>query len=518
MSFDTIGIWTKSEIDATTHPSQYPIQVGTQYVSLQVNNYSPYYLSLQATATGQPFATIKPWTITPVNFGSVGTIYISVNSTLAKRETGNTSLIEGEQVFVVLSTYQDNSQVTELDPTVAANILNAVINAAIQGSVDAVIQSGQVDANITNSTLDVNSTIQNQTLDVSGSAVSISNNSLNVVTQSGSQVTVANTVDANIANTPKVTIDTAGNTVNIGNTSIDTNSTILNEYVSNNSLVKLFTDTYTISNLTNGSLTVEMGGTGTLGLYDGYVVTVHSTGSYYYDLEPIANGAFYQASTNVFSSVSIDKKTGGQFETFVVTGENAQAFDGVFVNLQNNTGSTIASDTVTFTSYGIKATVQAYAPIDSPLYNQASTGEFDTIYYWNESVVAGSGNLTTTVVDASVGGYIKQVTQTSFTPQEASYTSDLYRGVGGISVQNGGNEIFNGMVGYCASAVVNGTQTYTDPYNPSNVTTNFSSGVANQGVTLVLTDYGSSASGTLQSVGFVIIGQGNAPQVPKTIQ
>lgn len=446
MSFDTIGIWTKSEIDATTPPSQYPIQVGTQYVSLQVNNYSPYYLSLQATATGQPFATIKPWTITPVNFGSVGTIYISVNSTLVKRETGNTSLFEGEQVFVVLSTYQDNSQVTELDPTVAANILNAVINAAIQGSVDAVIQSGQVDANISNA-------------------------------------------------------------------SIDTNSTILNEYVSNNSLVKLFTDTYTISNLTNGSLTVEMGGTGTLGLYDGYVVTVHSTGSYYYDLVPIANGAFYQASANVFSSVSIDKKTGGQFETFVVTGDSAEIFDGVFVNLQNNTGSTIASDTVTFTSYGIKASVQAYATSSNPLLNQANVGEFDTVYYWNQS--QSSGTNTYNIVPSSVGGYIKQITQTNFTIDGVgTYTTASLISGPTISIQNGGNQIFEGDVQYASSSTYNpnGVNPYQYTMNfPKNITQSFGSGIANQGIDLVL-------NGEASSTGFVIITQQGAPQVTKSIQ
>lgn len=450
MSFDTIGIWTKSEIDATTPPSQYPIQVGTQYVSLQVNNYSPYYLSLQATATGQPFATIKPWTITPVNFGSVGTIYISVNSTLAKRETGNTSLIEGEQVFVVLSTYQDNSQVTELDPTVAANILNAVINAAIQGSVDAVIQSGQVDANISNASIDTNSTILNEVIN-------------------GQTFVSLGSVDLQNLTIPPTS-----------------NSPTQNQKSNNNVYASAI---YIVGNSTT---------------YTDWDIV-------------LGNLVNWNVPYDYYSGLSLTKiHDNGVTKVYVVYTDYPYLLSGLTYALYNSSSSSF-TDSFNIEFYAITATDVITNSSSNPALNQASIGEFDTIYYWNESVVAGSGNLTTTVVDASVGGYIKQVTQTSFTPQQAN-TSDLYQGVGGISVQNGGNEIFNGMVGYCASAVVNGTQTYTDPYNPSNVTTNFSSGVANQGVTLVLTDAGSSASGTLQSVGFVIIGQGNAPQVPKTIQ
>ena len=178
------------------------------------------------------------------------------------------------------------------------------------------------------------------------------------------------------------------------------------------------------------------------------------------------------------------------------------------------TAGYIPSDTVTITAYAHKAQVQAYSTTAQPLFNQANIGEFDTAYYFNVTLVSGQSTITQSVVSSSVGGYIKKVILTSYQFREAFNTTDInYYGT--YSVTNGANEIFNVNQESIGSYTISGT---TAPNNfPVNPSATYGSGIANQGVSITI-----SAS-TLQAVniegkGVIIIGQGNAPQVPLQIQ
>lgn len=148
MATETIGVYGASDIKAVvlpnTVPPAYPINIGSTFVSMTVNNISPYFISISDTSGGMPFATISPWTITPVNFDMTGTIYISVNASLGTSDSSSVVLQGTERVFVSLSTSINTNQMIQLSPNVNSNVVNTSLQT------NPLVKLGSVTYNVVN--------------------------------------------------------------------------------------------------------------------------------------------------------------------------------------------------------------------------------------------------------------------------------------------------------------------------------------------------------------------------------
>ena len=385
-------------------------------------------------------------------------------------------------------------------------------------------------------------TMPNVTVEISGAGNTVSLASGTTVSISGS-VTVTGTVNIGTAPTLTVNISGSGNTVqlqagttvNIGsvtgtvtvafsgtqnvavtsgtvnatltgsNVTIDTKETALQ--ININNLVLLSQAQVTVTNLANGGSFVVVGDINNtynyplqqMGLYDGFVFVVYTAQGYAYSgptsVSAVISSAYpaipagYAITTPPSWTSAPTLSWAGGGDVGYATWLSSVAIPALFANfvLTNNTGATIANDTVTGLVFGIKAQVSVSNTVQSnianttgaPGYVQASAGSFDTISGTNAgSGPTGSSSEQVTLV--APGNYIKTLQFGGGTFQSSSAIGsvpsiEVYIALGGQILQR-----------WNATATQSGYNvTLTIP--PDSVPRNLSAnGVANAGVTVTV--------------------------------
>lgn len=317
----------------------------------------------------------------------------------------------------------------------------------VNGSVN--LSGGTVDATIAGTP-----TIQF----AAGSTVSISNNSLNVTPTPGSTVEVANTIDANLTG---------------ASVTIDTNS--VNSVFPSNSLISFGSKTITVTNLANGQIAYSDDNFGDMGIYDGMMVTIQSHGGFEYAIDQ--RGLFVIAlnSSYEYALAGNPRINAMTYNGVASTGISQTFFDQPYYfndptfYLINNTGNTIASDTIDIFIYCVKA--QISNPINNPVNTQGVQGSPTASGYTN----LDSGNSWNVTFPALANTTITSLTVSGQWQGSATATDNT-----AIVIAS------NNLSGYIAFFPVTGTQPsgFWTPY-----TINFNEGITlgSNGINIYLT-------------------------------
>lgn len=284
---------------------------------------------------------------------------------------------------------------------------------------------------------------------------------------------------------------------NIQNANIDTNSTVLNKVINHQTLVDFGsqTETYTLAAGAT-SASADFNQNVIPGYCSGVYVIVNANNDSGWDFEPgnVVNWNVpfdYQGSTFYTLTKMSDN---GKTKTYFMQFNNPYLLTGLTWAIKN-TGATSITDDWTVHCYGITANDVITNGTSNPGIFQGAVGEFDKAYYFDVTLASSGG--TSTLVAASVGGYIKSLVVSSWT--NAYSTSGPQ---GDIAIDNGsGNQVMD------LTGQVNGT----------NTTQTFGTGIPHLGLTATAPTT-SGLSGTYSVKGLAIIGQNNAPHVAKTIQ
>jgi hypothetical protein len=174
----------------------------------------------------------------------------------------------------------------------------------------------------------------------------------------------------------------SGTKINIG--TVDTltaaNATIDNTFVPANSLVLIGETSSTISNLANGAQTtlnsVPQASRVDLGDYDAFVIMLESTldGAYYSLVSPVSlyaqrpGNAGYEvlAATQAITPANLQRNHYDYYLPPTLL-DAPQAFNDFGVTVENVSGGTISSDTVTCWFFGHRAQTQVSNPTTSPV-------------------------------------------------------------------------------------------------------------------------------------------------------
>ena len=220
----------------------------------------------------------------------------------------------------------------------------------------------------------------------------------NVTTASGDTVTIAGTI--NIASDQLVgisgvaTVEFNGTqNINLSASDITLDTNVANVKLATNALVPLtLADTTTVANLASGTaVSLNLGPYIPAGYFDAMIVMFHSSGGYVYSQASLALN-YVETATNSYITqqgvVTLDTTAS------MGTGLQKVAWDfpapsignGCYVALVNNTGTTIASDTITVDVYLVKATINVGNPSGSPAnvlepataYNPVTNGSITT--------------------------------------------------------------------------------------------------------------------------------------------
>ena len=209
----------------------------------------------------------------------------------------------------------------------------------------------------------------------------------------------------NVTGPVTATIDTSGGPVETAGTitnaidvtsitqDVNTQSNITNVKLATNALVPLtLAATTTVANLASGTaVSLNLGPYIPAGYFDAMIVMFHSSGGYVYSQASLALN-YVETATNSYITqqgvVTLDTIAS------MVTGLQRVAWDfpapsignGCYVALINNTGTTIASDTITVDVYLVKATINVGNPSGSPAnvlepataYNPVTNGSITT--------------------------------------------------------------------------------------------------------------------------------------------
>ena len=219
----------------------------------------------------------------------------------------------------------------------------------------------------------------------------------NVTTASGDTVTIAGTI--NIASDQLVgisgvaTVEFNGTqNINLSASDITLDTNITNVKLATNALVpQTLSVPTTVSNLANGSgVSLNLGGYIPAGYFDAMIVMFHSSGGYVYSQANLALN-YVELATNSYITqegiITLDttaSSTGLQKVTWEFP---APAMgNGCYVAVINNTGTTIASDTITVDVYLVKATINVGNSSSSPAnvlepataYNPVTNGSITT--------------------------------------------------------------------------------------------------------------------------------------------
>ena len=350
---------------------------------------------------------------------------------------------------------------------------------------------------------------------VSGTVNIGSNNTVTISSSSTAPVYVSNTTDITLA-ASDATIGYVnlnnGATVDVGTVDSITagNLSVTNDILPANNLVFLCQSEVTITDLAvNGTFDVigDIDNTNKfpyaqLGLWDGYVVEIYSSGGYDYSMysppTPIATsqvsqviGAFASGGTseiwspNTFPLTMIyGGYTPGVSSAILYSSPTvANIVNTYWIN--NRQGSTIASDTVTVNVWGIKSGVSN--PNAIPVQQSPATGAFGTANGYNTNSVTLANGSPTQVMAS--GGIMTQV-RLSIVGAPSSYT---------LQVSNGGEVVWVGTLAASPASL--------------DITLDFPQGTANNGIFLALGGEPSGTSVTLPLGGYVMITDGStAPQ------
>lgn len=309
MSTSTVGIWSNSQIVNATSNLTYK-QTGVDTPSVKYTNASIYPLEIANTNYGVPIDVLPPMcaviSSNPINFTL--TLDVSVGSNIpAEALTQSVSV-----------TYIDAKVPYQIIPLSNLNV----------GSVTNI--SGNVD--------------------VSGSEIAVTSMPVTTVDFNGAQ-------DVNLA-ASDITLDTQ----------------VSNVKLATNSLVPFcLSATTTVDNLANGdSIALNTGPYIPAGYYVGIFAAFHSSGGYVYSQATLALN-YVNTTTNSFVTTAGQStvNTGGSTTSGLQTGFSDFGVptigNGVYVGLINNTGATIASDTITLDVYFVQASVSIDNPSTNPV-------------------------------------------------------------------------------------------------------------------------------------------------------
>jgi hypothetical protein len=314
---------------------------------------------------------------------------------------------------------------------VTATISNAVLTVqAATSAIFNVAQSGtwNVDANITNSTIDVNASVTNSSINVDAN---ITNSTLNVdanITNASINAAQSGTWNVN-ANVQNATIDVAqsgtwnvnavqSGTWNVGSVGSITETVqgnVVNTVLPVNNLVYLGYIAQSVSNLANGSTVysdVMASFPNVFPLVDGVVVVANSSYAqanslaFPYTIQlwdfatPVPQGGFIAPSFTIQYSKQDNLGYNSEYRAFI---NEPVAGSRTTIAFTNASGSTIASDTITWYLFYIKA--QISNPTANPVNMQPGQGEFDSVEYsWTGNLGGGADQLL-----IPSGNYIKSL-------------------------------------------------------------------------------------------------------------
>jgi len=249
--------------------------------------------------------------------------------------------------------------------------------------------------------------------------------SVNIANTPSVNATITGTANVNIANTPTVSIASGNVNATIQNASI--NSKVLNQMLAQNNLVLIASGTISVSNLANGSyqaintdyLSQSSGGVSylnSLGGYDGLlIVTLSNNGINWsangFPINPTGLYAHYlnvQLPNFVNSTIvntgrvakivrQVQMPSGGT-NALILWYNETYTFNVATAAIQNNSGSTISSDTLIVYYYGIKS----IQPGDRGGTYTTSTGVF-TLSNGTYIQIFGNGNYNTTLLKIFLG-------------------------------------------------------------------------------------------------------------------
>lgn len=181
-----------------------------------------------------------------------------------------------------------------------------------------------------------------------------------------------NSGTVNIGSMPSVTIASGTVTATINNATLNTQSTVVNEFLADNSLINLITSTETITNLASGSQVVFYPEWASVALLDGLIITIQSANGIAYT---IGNGSAYLLGISVAGALG--SQTTAQYSSgsnssyyYSLRYANPAAFNQIPLTVTNASSSTV-SDTLTITIYGIKASIIVGNAQSSPVPTQA---------------------------------------------------------------------------------------------------------------------------------------------------
>lgn len=439
-------VWTSNDLAGASSLPPFPL--GTiKGCSIRIDNQSPYALKV-IDSQGTTVDYIRPYMYVVQPVENAATLSLQIDSATAAvvaqpYQSVSYRLIKGVVAYQTGSLWQQNMG-AEIQGTANVNITNAQIEAAIQGTVTAIIQG----------------------------AVTIANNNLNVTTQAGSQVTVANTIAANIQNA-----------------SIDTNSTILNENITATDTFTNYAQPFSYTGTINAGSTNDVIISVPASVYDSVSIAVFSQNSQLANIvfhldqirfQPSGKPATYDVPPN-----NIFSKQGQQDNVSELQGYEPIYFsptlaNEVVIGIQNTSTNAI-TDTFTIYVFATKATTTVNNTTTNPALQQAVTGAYSTQQSFNQGSMSINTNYT--LIPSSVGGYCQSL--------QVTYGQGVY------NLYNGSQLIDSVNIG-----TGGGSKTY-----------NFGSGVVNNGINVTCTS--STSTGSVN--GFAAISQNTPPGVPKVI-
>lgn len=452
-------------------------------VAFIVTNASPAFFSL-TDDNGQVQAIIPPFS----------TVQGTVNESTANLSmSANYDLPQVQAVGVTAAQWAITLEVgaVSVPPSVTPlSVASAISNVAVNASGQTVVEvvGGSVD--VTQAAGDV--------LNVGGT-IKVGNSTLNVTTATGDSVTVAGTID--IGNTPAVTVESGSVAVTSGtvdatiqNASLDTQSTIVNEYVSTSTLVSFGTQTIDVASLANGS---SVGANfslpdNQLGFYDGLFFSWESAQGVAYTQGDCYGWTNLNGQNNITTpNITPNNQEVGFFGS-------GQVFERIGFNLVNNTGAEVTTDTITVSAWALKGTITN--PTSAPVYQQDAIGGFDEFYSISQTLEAGT-QVTLTLVPTSVGGYIKYLVLTYLNDNTDAY-------LGYLDVGGNGEDLITTIP--AASSTLNAAGMLFPPLE-------FKTGVANGGVTLTI-GVPAGTTGNITIGGYAIYTQTQGSNTPATLQ
>lgn len=393
--------------------------------SMEVLNLSHFDLQISSDTMGSwklPARCTKTYKVSPSDY---------IQFTLADNPFQPTTLT-GEYIQVTQST-----EATETGITPLSMIPSFVDNVDVQGG-NVSITAGTVDVgtmpavqiaagqgvNIENTPA---VTVSAGTVDINTMpGVSITNNSLNVQNTPGGSLTVAGTVDigntasVNISNSPTVNI-ASNQSVNIGNTpnvnvsggNVDINSgtvdaTVQNAILSTNPMFKFASGSSAVSNLAANSQMQFYPSNYTDPIYVDTLV-VELTGVNHDNYKMDCTGVWFNPNSGAQSAISplagytyeVQQSSDNSTYLMYISLGEPTLVDEIGIGMTNNSGATIAADTLNWNVYGIRTSLGTSAiPVQSKVVYSEKNASLGNTYPGGTSIPAGgtTGNFYSTTV------------------------------------------------------------------------------------------------------------------------